>query len=597
MFLSLGRRVRFTPLVFSAVCLCFAVASSSARAQTNELTIRRDSTGAIVHFNKAHKGPVAVSIDGRRIARRSHTPLHIRVAARQLNRTIRPRLVIRDLRTGRPLAIRYLQRKATPTSVQVRSLSRQLAPSLTVTTQPASPTTSTTANIAWTTSGASRITCSLDGASPASCVSPVNLSGLGAVGHTFSIVASSKSAKTTTSVRWTVSATTEPAPTPTPTPTPTPSPAPTPTLSAVAGPTPPSAYALPTGAVWVHSAAELTTALAGPALDIVLTDGSYDQTAPFINSDGHRLYAEHLGGAVLRAGIVLGGNFGRNGAVLRGLAFDVSAASRAFGGGIVHVWGNSGTNAQILDCTFRGSWSIPVGLLAYNASGLRVQRSQFFSFSDVAVRLSDNQAVSYGSATPIIDSVQDILIDGVSRATPGSSNGTAEAGLWIGHPVRNGVHRVKVRNVAWSGIQTVNNAWDTTFDDLDVDMSGSHQAAGVGVYMEHYTRNVVFDRLNIAGVRVGFAGEWADPSWGGVAGAHNVTIRNGVIDSAGSTLSGRQAGVYLDEGTESTTVTGVMFKNQNWAGIGAYRVVGSNSFTPNTFAMPPGSVQISTEHI
>jgi hypothetical protein len=365
----------------------------------------------------------------------------------------------------------------------------------------------------------------------------------------------------------------------------------------VAAPIPPSGYPLPQQAVWVRNSAELATALAGPTLDIVLADGSYDQATPFVNSDGHRLYAEHLGGAVLRTGIVVGGNFGRNGAVLRGLGFDVSTASKAFGGGVVHVWGNSGTGAQVLDCTFRGSWAVPFGLLAFNASGLRVERSQFFSFSDVAVRLSDNVSVAYGGSTPVIETVQDVLIDGVSRPTPGSSNGTAEAGLWIGHPVRNGVHRIKVRNVSWSGIQTVNNAWDTSFDDLDVDMSGSRQAAGVGVYMEHYTRNVTFDRLSMTGVKVGFNGEWADPAWGGVAGAHNVTIRNGVIDSAGSTLAGRQAGVYLDDGTESTTVTGVTFKNQNWAGIGAYRVVGSNSFTANAFSMAPGATQVTTDHI
>lgn len=596
MFASLGRPVRYASFAFSAACLCFAAASSTARAQSSELTVRRDGTGAIIQFNRAHKGPVAISLNGRRIARRNQTPLRIRISTRYLTRAVRPRLVIRDLRTGRPLVIRYLQRRSASTPLLRQSLSRQASPSLTVTTQPTTPTTSTTAKIAWRTN-ASRTTCSLDDAPATTCVSPVSLTGLGASGHAFTIVATTRTAKTSSTVRWTVSGTTNPPPTPTPTPSPTPTPTPTPAPAAVAAPMPPSAYALPTPAVWVRTAAELATALAGPGLEIVLADGSYDQAVPFINSDGHRLYAEHLGGAVLRTGLVVGGNFGRSGAVARGLAFDVGDASKAFGGGIVHVWGNSGTGAQVLDCTFRGNWSVPFGLLAFNTSGLRVERSQFFSFSDVAARLSDNVSVAYGSATPVIETVQDILIDGVSRPVSGSSNGTAEAGLWVGHPVRNGVHRVKVRNVAWSGIQTVNNAWDTSFEDLDVDMSGSHQAAGVGVYMEHYTRNVTFDRLSITGVKVGFAGEWADPSWGGVAGAHNVTIRNGVIDSAGSTIAGRQAGVYLDDGTESTTVTGVTFKNQNWAGIGAYRVVGSNSFTANTFLMAPGATQLTTDHI
>ncbi len=109
-----------------------------------------------------------------------------------------------------------------------------------------------------------------------------------------------------------------------------------------------------------------------------------------------------------------------------------------------------------------------------------------------------------------------------------------------------GVHRIKVRNVSWSGIEPVNNAWNTTYTDLDIDMSGARQSHGVGVYMEHYSRNLVFERFTLTGVKVGFNGEWADPSWGGSAAMHNVTIRNGTIDSSGSTLAGNQAGIYLE---------------------------------------------------
>ena len=159
--------------------------------------------------------------------------------------------------------------------------------------------------------------------------------------------------------------------------------------------------------------------------------------------------------------------------------FDVAQPSRVLGGGIVHVWGPGGANAQILDCVFRGNWAIPYGLLAPNPAGLVVRRSQFYSFTDVAVRLSDNVGVAYGGSTPVIDSVEDVTIDGVSRATPGASRGTAEAGLWIGHPVRNGVQRVRVRNVAGAGIETVNNSWNTRFSDLDIDMGGARQAPGL----------------------------------------------------------------------------------------------------------------------
>jgi hypothetical protein len=264
---------------------------------------------------------------------------------------------------------------------------------------------------------------------------------------------------------------------------------------------------------------------------------------------------------------------------------------------MIHVWGAGGKNSQVLDCVLRGNWTIPVGLLAYNPEGLRVERSQFYAFTDEGLRLSDNVTVAYGSATPRIGIVQDVLVDGVSRATPGASDGTAEAGIWIGHPVQGGVNRVKVRNVSWSGIETVNNAWDTSYTDVDVDMSGAKQAHGVGVYLEHYSRNLVFDRFSVTGVRVGFNGEWADPAWGSVAASHGLTLRNGVVDSAGSTLPGNQAGVFLDEGTDTTTVSGVTFRNQRWAGIAAFRTTGTNSFSGNTFVLPAGAVSVSAGHI
>ena len=219
----------------------------------------------------------------------------------------------------------------------------------------------------------------------------------------------------------------------------------------------------------------------------------------------------------------------------------------------------------MLDCVFRGNASIPYGLLALNPSGLKVERSEFFNFTDVGLRLSDNVTVSFGSSTPVIEAVRDILVDTVTRATPGSSNGTAEAGLMVGHPVANAVERVKVRNVSWSGLLVVNNAWRTTYRNLDIDMTGPREYVSVGVYLEHYSYENTFERFSVA-ARVGFNAEWADPAWGGRPAARNTIIRDGVVDAGAVSGSKNQAGVYLDEGTESTTVTNVVFRAQNWAG-------------------------------
>ena len=56
-------------------------------------------------------------------------------------------------------------------------------------------------------------------------------------------------------------------------------------------------------------------------------------------------------------------------------------------------------------------------------------------------------------------------------------------------------------------------------------------------------------------------------------------------------------GIFLDVGTESTTVTNVTFKNQNWAGIGANQTIGTNSFSSNAYSVSAGATSVSNGHI
>jgi hypothetical protein len=369
--------------------------------------------------------------------------------------------------------------------------------------------------------------------------------------------------------------------------------------SVVATPRPPATYPLPSQARVVRTSGELKAALRrATRTNIVLADGVYESTRPFVNRAGHQIYAEHLGKAVVKAGLVFGGNSGTGGGLVRGVVFDVSDLTRVFHKGIVHVWGQAGTGTQVLDCVLRGHGVISFGLFVLNPEAFVAQRLRISGFTGVGLRASNNDYVPYGHATARIKAVSDIVVTDVSRPTPGSSDGTAEAGLWIGHPVTNGVRRIKVSNVSWSGIEVVNNAWDTVYSDLDINVGGSNQYAGVGIYLEHFSYRNTFQRFRIVGAKVGFTAEWDDPGWGGVAAAHFTTIRNGLIDAAGSTIPRNQAGIYLDSGTESTTVTGVIFKNQNWAAIGAYRNTGTNTFEGNDYSgLAPGAVPISNDHI
>jgi hypothetical protein len=55
--------------------------------------------------------------------------------------------------------------------------------------------------------------------------------------------------------------------------------------------------------------------------------------------------------------------------------------------------------------------------------------------------------------------------------------------------------------------------------------------------------------------------------------------------------------LFLDQGTESTSVSGVTFRNMNFAAIDAYNTVGRNRFTGNTYKLAPGAKTVSTAHM
>jgi hypothetical protein len=151
----------------------------------------------------------------------------------------------------------------------------------------------------------------------------------------------------------------------------------------------PSSYSLPSNAVTVSTSAELKQALETNA-DIVVADGVYDSAGPFVDVNGNRVYAQHLGGAVFRAGFVLGGNWGPGHGLIQGLAFDVSDPSKVLQGSIVHVWG-TGAGSQILDTTFNGHGVVPSGILARQVDGLDRPPCRRRNFRNGGVIVDPNQ--------------------------------------------------------------------------------------------------------------------------------------------------------------------------------------------------------------
>ena len=85
------------------------------------------------------------------------------------------------------------------------------APTVSLTSGPASSTTSTSASFGWSTTGTvSSTTCSLDGAAAVSCASPKSYSGLATGAHSFRVTVSNSAGSASASYTWNITATPPP---------------------------------------------------------------------------------------------------------------------------------------------------------------------------------------------------------------------------------------------------------------------------------------------------------------------------------------------------------------------------------------------------
>jgi exopolysaccharide biosynthesis polyprenyl glycosylphosphotransferase len=344
----------------------------------------------------------------------------------------------------------------------------------------------------------------------------------------------------------------------------------------VTPPRPPTAYRVPAGAVRVSTSAQLRAALARrTAQRIVLAAGTYRNPRPFLNPHGHRLYAAKLGAVVLKAGLSLGGNEGLGGGLVRGISFDVDNPARTVDGAVIGVWG-PGRNWSVLDTTLNGNRLVSAGIVVRQPEGLIVRRVVARDFTNYGVVVDANKPSPRRSDGRFW--ISDLDVAGVSRRVPGSSEGRAEACVWIGN--RGSVRRVRAERCAWTGLWTGTATLRSTFEDIDVARTPT------GVYVEHYTRNSVFRRLRVRpSVRTGVVAEWADPAWNG----EPASVDNVIEDSR---FESWLAGVFLDAGTTRTTVRRSTFAHQQWAAIGDYRGIGNAYYGNDYRRIRPGASAI-----
>jgi hypothetical protein len=350
-------------------------------------------------------------------------------------------------------------------------------------------------------------------------------------------------------------------------------------LSPVHRPLAPKGYRVPRHALRISSSSRLVAALADHRREtIVLASGTYDSPRPFLDREGDRIYAARLGRAVLRAGIVLGSNNGAPGALIRGLTFSVADPAKTLDGAIVHVWG-SAAHSAVLDTRIDGHRAVDAGVVVRQPDGFVGRRIVATRFRGYGVVVDPNDT-GYRAATPF--SLSDLTISRVSRPVPGSSEGRAEACLWLGSP--GNVRRVSVSRCAISGIWTGTATHGSRVEDAIV------RRARVGIYIEHFTTDTTFERLRVGpGVSRGVNAEWANHAFGGRPASVDNVIQDAYFRTG-------HVGVYLDQGTTRTIVRRCVFAGQEWAAIGDYLGV-DNQYYDNDFdGIAPGAATVSHEH-
>jgi hypothetical protein len=347
----------------------------------------------------------------------------------------------------------------------------------------------------------------------------------------------------------------------------------------VKGPFAPRTYPLPRRALRVSSSWQLVAALSdGRSEAIVLTPGTYDNRGPFFDRDGDRIYASAPRRAVFKAGIVLGSNDGPPGAAIRGVRFSVASPAKTFQGAIVHVWG-SAKHAAVLDTWLDGHGIVDAGLVVRQPEGFVARRVVARSFRSYGILVDPNRN-DYRARAPYV--LTDLRVSRVARRVPGSSDGTAEACLWLGST--GSVQRVSVRRCGVSGIWTGSANRGSRIENASIDRSR------VGIYIEHFTTGTTFRRLRIGpNVVRGVNAEWANHALGGKPASVDNLIEDGYFAT-------KVIGVYLDQGTTRTSIRRCKFVGQTRAAIGDYQGIGNRYYDNDFSGIAGGAVAISNEY-
>jgi hypothetical protein len=386
----------------------------------------------------------------------------------------------------------------------------------------------------------------------------------------------------------------------------------------VHSPLPPKEYIVPPGATVVSTSEEFKAVFSSTTpQDIVLENGYYRNSQYLIAGAAHRVWSRELGGATLSFGLVFGGRGKGGGGEVHGLRLLVSDKRRAFKNAVLATWGMRGENTKVEDSWISGGNVVGAGIAARSTKGLVVQRVVASGFTNVGIMFMASSPAHLADNPRAPPVVSDVEISDVYRTSRGSSKGTAEAGLWIG--TKSIVERVRVSNVGWMGSWIGGNANCVTLSDFEIDNAFRYTPGaetpigGVGLYIEHWTRESIFQSFRIGPkvakpweeghmMGVGIASEWGDPAYGrnphfgeSLGASQKNIIQNGMINS-------KCIGVSLEDAV-GTRISGVRFENQRAAAIKEYESSGKDhdydtewQNNGNSFDISPSAKRYSRSH-
>lgn len=241
---------------------------------------------------------------------------------------------------------------------------------------------------------------------------------------------------------------------------------------------------------------------------------------------------------------------------------------------------------RIADTWLNGAGRIGAATTARATSGLVIQRVVIRGFSDYGI-LSMAPSPHYRTDAPEIPPlVEDVDISGVFRVPRGSARGTAEDGIWIG--TKSIVRRAWMRDIGWMGLWAGANTNGAIVSDVSIsnvfkDSPDGTISGGMGLYIEHWTRDTVFRNFHIGPemqdplkegflMKHGIVTEWADPDYVNPrdndppGASHRNVLRDGIINSS-------CIGINMEDSTGSI-IRNISFICQMAAAIKEFRTSG-----------------------